>query len=531
MTLTVLTLPPPSPRPHLFTIPHSPLPTPSSGLPPNKPVAVALVGVDAPAGPATTGTCRHSGAMDDTLLLAHLSDTHVGYRAYRAVAASGRNQREEDFVHAFHQACSDIIARDVPLVVHSGDVADTPTISFRLVKELRDGLRRLAGVRSDGTRRQVVVVAGNHDLPGSRHETCFLDLYDDIDGVHIITNEYRQVSFDRLVADGQADPALRGVIVHAIDHDSLATVDFAQVVPQQGKVNILVTHGTAGGTELYKRCVGREYTIPIEVLQRPWSYGALGHWHKQGPVDVDDPAAFGRIDPLRRGRIWYAGSTENSGLGDLADNGAERGYLLVRIDRRAAGGIPDVEPVTLPIRPMRRLDEVDATGLEPQQVQQALAAQLRELDSVAGVAGAVVAQRVVGCERALWSLVDVGAVRALAARALHHDLRLVPLSRDNQPVQAATVDHDVEHEIDEAAKRLLPAAQRAPAASRAKQHLRRRRGGDGLETIDDVAADAVKSSTAAPHLDAAMPGANDTAQLDISTPVEALAGGGATLET
>jgi DNA repair protein SbcD/Mre11 len=415
------------------------------------------------------------------LLLAHLSDTHVGYRAYRPVAPSGRNQREEDFVRAFHQACDDIIARDVPLVVHSGDVADTPTISYRLVKELRDGLRRMAGVRPDGTRRQVVVVAGNHDLPGSRHDTCFLDLYDDIPGVHVITGEYRRVTFN--ASDG-ADPVLADVVIHAIDHDSLATVDFDQVAPMAGKTNVLLTHGTAGGTDLYRRCVGREYTIPIEVLQRGWSYGALGHWHKQGPVVVDDPGAFGRLDPLRRGRIWYAGSTENSGLGDLADNGDERGYLLVRLDTSTPDALPEVEAVMLPIRAMRRLPDVDATGLAPHQVQQALVAQLRELDATVGVAGAVVAQRVTGCGRALWSLVDVAAVRAAAARALHHDLRLVattagaadPVGGDDDT--HSTHGGDVEAEIDAAARRLLPEAQQTPVATRAKGHLRRRRGGD-----------------------------------------------------
>lgn len=409
----------------------------------------------------------HAGTlmrMSSRAVLAHISDTHVGYRAYRAVAPSGRNQREEDFLDAFRRACADIVARDVPLVVHSGDLADNPNISYRLVKELRDIVRSVASVRPDGSRRQFVIVAGNHDLPGAKQETCFLELLEDLDGVHVYTSGYRTLDL-ACVPDASAE--LRDIVIHAVPHDDLADVDHATVVPYEGRRNILVTHGTAGGTDLYRRCVGREYAIPTEVLERGWAYGALGHWHLQGPVDVG--GSFARVVPGTRSNIWYAGSTENSGFGDLADGGDERGYLLVALD----GGDAIVEPVNLPIRPMIRCDIIDAADLDPEELTDRLIDQLDQLDRSRGMSGAVVSQRVSGCDRTLWSLVDVPRIRARAARTLHHDLKLLATRTAPAERVADSPDGhfgDLDEEIVRAAD-IIDERRRPDSIDRARHHL------------------------------------------------------------
>lgn len=407
--------------------------------------------------------------MTDSIrpVLAHISDTHVGYRAYRAVAPSGRNQREEDFLAAFRQACTDIVARDVPLVVHSGDVADNPNISYRLVKELRDLARSVASIRPDGSRRQLVIVAGNHDLPGAKQETCFLELLADLDGVHVHTTGYR--TLDLATVEG-APKELSDIVIHALPHDDLADVDFGRVAPHEGRTNILVSHGTAGGTSLYRRCVGREYAIPIEVLERSWSYGALGHWHLQGPVDVG--GTFARVVPGAESAIWYAGSTENSGFGDVADGGDQRGYLLVALDPEG----PMVEAINLPIRTMLRGEVIDAAGSGPEEITDLLVQQLDQLDRTRGLSGAVVSQRVSGCSRDLWTLVDINRVRTRAARALYHDLKLMPVRPDastaGEPEAGSGQFASFDEEIDRAAEQVVERKRdRARSAARAKQHL------------------------------------------------------------
>lgn len=356
-----------------------------------------------------------------TFQLAHFSDTHIGYEAYKAVSASGENQRAVDVARAFVNTVSDIIETDPPLVVHSGDLADRTVIPIRLILLIRQQLQRLASIRPDGSRRQVVLIAGNHEIPRSRKEACFLHLFEGIPGVQVVTRDYETVVFDGTGATENHPACLSEVTLHALPHDALKTVDFDVVHPVPGRVNVLVAHGVAGGSDLYLRSLGREFTIPTEVLARPWEYVALGHWHKQGPVPLVSLGSS--ADATDRGRVWYAGSTENMGFGDLRENGTRRGWLRVTVNPSAE---PTVERRHLPIRSMQRLPVLDAASLTPEEITATLLERLRAVD----IAGVVLGQVVEGVSRDVWSLVDLPQVRAAAANALHYEVTVRPRKAD-----------------------------------------------------------------------------------------------------
>jgi hypothetical protein len=394
-----------------------------------------------------TGTPSTIASM--TISLAHLSDTHIGYEAYKTLSVNGENQRSVDFAKAFITVCDEIIAADPMVVVHSGDVADRTVIPIRLMLLIRRQVERLASIRPDGTRRQVIVIAGNHELPRNRREACFLELLRGLPGVHLATTKYERITFDGTGVSQGCDPALADVVVHALPHDVLKTVDFDEVRPIPRKVNVISSHGVAGGSELYVRSLGREFAIPTDVLARDWEYGALGHWHKQGPVPLVSTGGAGRkraeqltnedgvVEPDEsgeKGRIWYAGSTENCGFGDLKDNGQRRGWLQVTIN---AGQEPVVRRRNLPIRSMFRLATLDAAGMTPEQIAEALIAPLRN----APISGAVVGQIVEGVGRDIWSLVDLRRVRDAASSALHYDVTLKPLVRTDADGKAEPAEH------------------------------------------------------------------------------------------
>jgi len=355
-----------------------------------------------------------------TFRLAHFSDSHVGYEAYKALSASGENQRSVDVAKAFVTAVTEIVEADPPLVVHSGDLADRTVIPIRLILLIRQQLQRLASVRPDGTRRQVVLLAGNHELPRQRKEACFLHLFDGLPGVQVVTRDYTRLRFPDSGVTADRDPVLEDVVVHALPHDALKTTDFDQVRPVPGLVNVLTAHGVAGGSELYLRSLGREFTIPTEVLARSWEYGALGHWHKQGPVPLMATGASADAD---KGRVWYAGSSENMGFGDLKENGTRRGWLHVTV---RPGGDPLVERRFVPIRSMLRLPVLSGAGLDPDAITEALVERVRS----ASTTGAVVGQIVEDVPRDVWSLVDVARVRAAAGDALHYEVSLRSRPRD-----------------------------------------------------------------------------------------------------
>ena len=350
--------------------------------------------------------------------VAHVSDTHIGYEAFRRLTSSGENQRGHDVIAAFHRAVADIVAWDPPLVVHSGDVAEKPVIPMRHMRQIRNELAALASIRPDGSRRQVVVIAGNHDAPAHRREPCFLELFADvIPGLHIVTDRMKVIEF----SDGPDVPAeLANVAVTAIPHDTLKDLEqnamFDTVAPVDNKVNVLVAHGVAGGSTLYHRTIGREYHIPTEVLGRNWDYVALGHWHRQGPISLTEARKN-----TTESHIWYAGSTENMGYGDLLDNTRSRGWLKVGVQH---GQLPQVETSQVPNRPMFRLPVIECSGKTPEELTAELTENADKARKSGKIAQAVVEQIVKDVPADIWNLVDTNKARQLMEPTLNFNIRV-----------------------------------------------------------------------------------------------------------
>lgn len=377
--------------------------------------------------------------------IAHFSDTHIGYEAYEATNKDGFNQRGKDFEEAFISVVNDIIANDPDLVIHAGDVADKTVLPVRQIIFIREQLEKLASIRKDGSRRQVVVISGNHEIPRNKNEKCYLELFNGIPGVHISTTQYNIVKFSSKNEFHNTPKNLTNLVIHCLPHEALKFVNQEDVLPLKNKKNILVSHGVAGGTDLFKRSIGREYPISSNLLSRNWDYVALGHWHKQGPVSLNNLASFKSLpkeeqqkllknsarddngftmgeeylldEPQVDGKIWYSGSTENSGFGDLFDNGTKRGWLLVSLPKFTDVRI---KRKFIPIRVMFKLDEIDAISLNPEELTTKLIDNLKN----ANIFGAVISQSVTNVSGETWSLVDIAKVRRFANQSLHYELKI-----------------------------------------------------------------------------------------------------------
>lgn len=373
--------------------------------------------------------------------IAHISDTHLGYEAYRAVSGNGENQRGTDVIRAFVRCVDDIVEWDPDLVIHSGDVAEKPNIPVRMMLLIRQQFARLAGERKDGTRRPLIVIAGNHDMPSASKEACFLELYRDMPGVEIVCVEPRRVSY--------TTGALENLVVTCVPHEALKDLAreerFEEIAPVPGRTNVLVSHGVAGGSSLYKRVLGREYTIPTDVVVREWDYAALGHWHKQGPVGST-------------GKAWYAGSTENMGFGDLRDNGDERGYLRVEIKN----GRTDVVARNLPIRQMLRLPVIDATEKTVEEIEASILENIERAKAENKMAGSIVGQHVVGCSREKWALVPIAKIRERANEtALYYEATLIkPAESEAESVSGGKRGENILEVIEARAQVVLSKAER-----------------------------------------------------------------------
>ena len=262
-----------------------------------------------------------------SLRIAHISDTHLGYRAlYKVDPVSGRNQRSIDIERAYERAIDDILERDVDLVIHAGDVFHHTRPAWSAIRSFVSQTRRITdrGI-------PMLVIAGNHDTPRLRTSGSVFSVMEiALPGVAFVTGYTQEtISYDQL-----------GLMVAAVPHGKLADPLPPMVIPVPGVRNILLTHGLVGDLRLSKH-TGEpgEEVVPDYLLQNDFDYIALGDFHLHCKV---------------RNNAWYAGSTERMGWGD---HDADPGYALVEFSD--ADARPEVTHVPIESRPMTRLAPLD----------------------------------------------------------------------------------------------------------------------------------------------------------------------------
>lgn len=252
--------------------------------------------------------------------IAHLSDTHLGYRALaKSHPDSGRNQRAVDIERAFGWAIDDLLTRNVDLVIHSGDLFHHSRPVFPAIGA---AIRQFRKVERQGI--PAVVIAGNHDTPRLRTTGSVYGLLESaLPEVHFFGG-YEDI-----------DPfELAGIMVTVVPHGRLTNPEPPSVYPVANQRNVLITHGFVPNmpAPVGLRETGDE-EIGEYLLDSAFDYIALGHYHLSGQA---------------RPNAWYAGSTERIGWGDLE---TEPGYLIINLGEK--GVPPVVERIPVPIaRPM-----------------------------------------------------------------------------------------------------------------------------------------------------------------------------------
>lgn len=264
-----------------------------------------------------------------TLRIAHVSDTHLGYRAlYRADPETGRNQRSVDFERAYEAAIDDILTREVDLVIHAGDVFHHTRPSW---SALRCFVRQTRKV--EAATLPMVVIAGNHDTPRLRTSgSAFSVLELALPGIDFVT-EYEERSF-RFES--------RDLALLAVPHGALTNPIPPIAVPEAGTRNVLVTHGMVPGLLPKGQREAGEEELSGALLDAGFDYVALGHYHLWGAQGHN---------------AWYSGSTERTGFGDEA---VDPGYSIVEL------GVPEeaprVEHIPIKTRPMKTLAPLVGDG-------------------------------------------------------------------------------------------------------------------------------------------------------------------------
>jgi DNA repair exonuclease SbcCD nuclease subunit len=319
------------------------------------------------------------------MLIAHLADLHLGYRAYHRYAQGGINLRERDVARAFRAALDRIIELKPQLVVVAGDVFHSVRPSNSAIADAFRQFARLSVALPDA---RIVLVAGDHDTPRSVESGSILRLFAEIPRVTVMDQEAREVTFEEM------DVSVLGVPHAALSQNPLMKPRGA------AGTNVQVVHGAWHQDTLHALHDYGGVLIDINELHPElWDYVALGHYHE-----------FTEIRP----NVVYAGAIERTSNNLWAEQQPKGFVTFETVTRSVTHHEVETRPV-LTLKPISNANQHSADGLN---------AELRKrVESVkGGIEDKIVRLTIFDLPRELGRELDHRFVRECKARALHFQL-------------------------------------------------------------------------------------------------------------
>lgn len=305
------------------------------------------------------------------MIVAHLSDLHLGYRAFDRWE-QGVNLRERDLSLAVQRAFDGVVGLAPDLVVVTGDVFDRPDPPPGALVTLARGLEALhtalPGV-------PVVMVAGARDTPRRSGDAGALAALDAFPNVEAATTIPRSIHYED-----------RSLHVQLVPHRAVLRGPQPLIEPDpRARWNVLATCGR----------VARGEGPGLQLDPAGWDYVALGSHHTHRIVGP---------------RMAYAGSLERVGSEPWRDAGEEKGWVSVGLE----SGEIRFHGVTG--RPVVALASTRAPAGDPERLRARFAEVVREIPG--GIDRKIVRVRLRGPAPS-----DVGALQGLLAeldrRAVH----------------------------------------------------------------------------------------------------------------
>ncbi len=254
------------------------------------------------------------------MLLAHVSDTHLGYKQYNL------DEREDDFGRVFEEFVDKVLEDHVDAVVHSGDLFD----SFRpSVKALYTAKTQLKRLREKGVK--VYAVLGDHDFPKRRGMPPHA-LFDEELTLLGVEGRSGRVKRGCVVEVNGKEVYLGGVVNMTRRYRDVLLDEISKLVEEGRRYwrSVVVMHQAIN---IY---MGYDFQLEIGEIPVGASYYAMGHFHGRREMTIGG------------GVLAYAGSTEITRRDEIEEwkrNG--KGFYIVDL----SGDLPDVQPVNLDVRP------------------------------------------------------------------------------------------------------------------------------------------------------------------------------------
>ena len=110
----------------------------------------------------------------------HISDTHLGFSAYRKATPDGINQREIDTYDAFNQFIKYAVKSKPDLIIHGGDLFDSVRPNNRAITFAINQILQISKKKIP-----IIIIAGNHEHPKLKETGHIFSIFDHIENVYI----------------------------------------------------------------------------------------------------------------------------------------------------------------------------------------------------------------------------------------------------------------------------------------------------------------------------------------------------------
>ena len=234
--------------------------------------------------------------------IVHLADTHLGYKQYNL------EEREKDIYDVLEEIGDKILEEHADIVIHSGDLFDSPRPTTQAYYAFKKFLKRLDG------KVEFFAVLGDHDKPKARGMPPHKLFDDQIQTLGVAgVSEHQQISVDGkkvlIVGISHLSRAYRPILIEELKKlENLKT---------QVDCRVLALH------EAIDKFFPFEEACEISLTELPknFRYYAMGHLHSR------IKASYGQ------GELAYSGSTEimrSDEIGSWKKLG--KGFFIVDIE-------------------------------------------------------------------------------------------------------------------------------------------------------------------------------------------------------
>lgn len=318
----------------------------------------------------------------------HLSDTHLGYSAYRKATPDGINQREIDAYNAFNQFIDYAVKTKPDLIIHSGDLFDSVRPNNRAITFSIDQILRLSEKKIP-----IIIIAGNHEHPKLKETGHIFSIFDHIENVYpVYKAKYEILDFQN---------NRKNISIHVVPQCELKRQfedEIKKLKPKKSSdYNIFVSHGAISGIKEFSMNEFNELIIPVNVLSKNFDYIALGHYHK-----------FTKLAD----NAYYSGSTEKFSFSDASD---KKGFIEIKL----ADDNLDVKFIELNIREMKDLKPIRCTNLKLDEVMTKIRKTMQEINPNEKTFRITLDD----VPSHIYRGIDFGEIRKLSSKAVHFEIK------------------------------------------------------------------------------------------------------------